>query len=69
MTLLASIALQEALGVFIGLYWLVRFVLDGWMGSGHWPAGWFFRCCRLALNLLFGFLAGTYNGVALWQLL
>lgn len=58
-----------ALAVFIGLYWLVRLVLDSWMGSSHWPAGWFFRLCHIMLNLLFGFLAATYLAVALWQLL
>ena len=59
-----------ALAVFIGLYWLVRLVLDWvWFGHREWPPGRLFVAAHVALELLFGYLAVVYLGVALWHLL
>ncbi|GAA1664024.1 hypothetical protein GCM10009765_11930 [Fodinicola feengrottensis] len=57
-----------ALAVFIGLYWLIRLLVDPWMGSGHWPTGRLFGLAHVALNLVFAFFAATYLILAGWHL-
>jgi alginate O-acetyltransferase complex protein AlgI len=57
-----------ALAIFIGLYWLVRLALDGWMGSAHWSTGLRYRLAHVALNLLLAFLSVTYLALAAWHL-
>lgn len=57
-----------ALAVFIGIYWLIRLLLDRWMGSTHWPTGRRFTLAHIALNLLFGFFAATCLALAAWHL-
>jgi VanZ family protein len=59
-----------ALAVFIGLYWLVRLVLDWvWFGHRDWPPGRRFVLAHVALELLFAYLAITYLGLAAWHLI
>jgi hypothetical protein len=58
------------LAAFIGLYWLVRLILDGvWFGHDEWPAGRRFVLAHLALDGLFGYLSVVYLGLAAWHLL
>jgi hypothetical protein len=59
-----------ALAAFIGLYWLVRLVLDAtWFGHGEWPRGWRFVLAHVAIDGLFAFFTVVYGGLAVWQLI
>jgi hypothetical protein len=59
-----------ALAAFIGLYWLVRLVLDWfWFGHGDWPPGRWFVLGHIALELLFAYLSLAYLAVVGWTLL
>ncbi|GAA0909210.1 hypothetical protein [Virgisporangium aurantiacum] len=58
-----------ALAAFIGLYWLVRVVVDATAFRGApWPRGWLFRLGHLALVALFGYFVVVYLGLAVWHL-
>lgn len=59
-----------ALGVagFIGVYWLVRLVLDFLvLPQAHWPKGPGMLAGHVALTFLFVCLTGTYLGVVVWH--
>ena len=59
-----------ALAAFIGLYWLVRLVLDWfWFGHNEWPPGKLFVAAHVALELLFTYLAAVYLALVAWHLL
>jgi hypothetical protein len=54
---------------FIGLYWLVRIVVDATAFRGApWPRGWLFRLAHLALVALFGYFVVVYLGLAIAHL-
>jgi hypothetical protein len=54
-----------ALAAFIGLFWLVRVVVDATAFRGApWPRGWAFRLGHLALFALFGYFVAVYLGLA-----
>jgi hypothetical protein len=57
------------LAAFIGLYWLVRVVVDATTFRGApWPRGWLFRLGHLALMTLFGYFVAVYLGLAVSHL-
>ena len=59
-----------ALAAFIGLYWLLRVVVDfTYYKHADWPEGRVFIVGHVLLILLFVFLSVTYLGVAVrhWQ--
>ncbi len=57
-----------ALAPFIGLYWLVRLLLEPfWFGHRDWPAGRRFVAAHIALDLLFAYLAAVYCGLVAWH--
>ena len=52
-----------ALAAFIGIYWLVRLILDGvWFGHAEWPRGRRWVVAHAALDGLFVFLTVVYLG-------
>jgi hypothetical protein len=54
---------------FIGLYWLVRIVVDATaFRSAPWPRGRLFRLAHLALVALFGYFVVVYLGLAIVHL-
>lgn len=54
-----------ALAAFIGLYWLVRVVIDATtFRNAPWPPGWLFRLGHAAVVALFGYFSVVYLGVA-----
>lgn len=54
-----------ALATFIGLYWLVRVVVDATaFRNAPWPPGLLFRLGHAALVALFGYFALVYLGLA-----
>jgi hypothetical protein len=56
------------LAAFIGLYWLVRLILDWfWFGHRDWPAGRRFVLAHIALESLFAYLAVVYLGLVVWH--
>jgi len=57
-----------ALAFFIGLYWLLRVVVDfAYYSHRDWPSGASFRVGHVLLNLLFVFLSGSFLSVAMWH--
>jgi len=57
-----------ALASFIGLYWLLRIVVDlAYSSDRDWPTGKLFRIGHVLLTSLFVFLSGSYLSVALWH--
>jgi hypothetical protein len=57
------------LAAFIGLYWLVRIVVDATAFRGApWPQGPLFRLGHAALLALFGYFAVVYLGLAVAHL-
>jgi hypothetical protein len=62
---------RAALGLatFIGLYWLVRLVLDAtYYSHADWPAGRAFAAGHALLNCLFAALTLIYLGLVAWHL-
>ena len=58
-----------ALATFIGLYWLVRLVLDGtYYSHADWPRGRAFVAGHVLLDCLFAALAVIYLGAVAWHL-
>lgn len=58
-----------ALATFIGLYWLVRLVIDFTAFRGApWPRGWLFRFGHLALVCLWIYFVMVYLGLAVSHL-
>lgn len=58
-----------ALAAFIGLYWLIRVVVDATAFRGApWPPGRLFRFGHAALVMLFGYFATVYLGLAVSRL-
>jgi hypothetical protein len=54
-----------ALAVFIGLYWLIRVVIDATtFRTAPWPSGRLFRLGHAALVALFGYFSIVYLAVA-----
>ena len=57
-----------ALALFIGLYWLLRIVVDfAYYSHQDWPAGASFKIGHVLLNSLFVFLSASYLSVAAWH--
>ena len=57
-----------ALAGFIGLYWLLRVVVDfTYYDHSDWPQGKAFVVGHVLLTLLFVFLSVTYLGTAVWH--
>ena len=57
-----------ALAAFIGLYWLLRVVVDfTYYEHADWPQGRAFVVGHVLLTLLFVFLFVTYLGVSVWH--
>ena len=57
-----------ALTAFIGIYWLLRVVVDfTYYEHADWPKGRAFVAGHVLLNMLFVFLLVTYLGVAVWH--
>jgi len=57
-----------ALSVFIGIYWLLRVVVDfTYFEHADWPKGRAFVAGHVLLTLLFILLLVTYLGVAVWH--
>jgi len=57
-----------ALTAFIGIYWLLRVVVDfTYFEHADWPKGRTFVAGHVLLTLLFVFLLVTYLGVAVWH--
>jgi len=57
-----------ALAFFIGLYWLLRIVVDfAYYSHRDWPAGVSFRIGHILLTSLFVFLSASYLSVAAWH--
>jgi len=57
-----------ALAFFIGLYWLLRIVVDfAYYSHQDWPAGFSFRIGHVLLTSLFVFLSASYLSVAAWH--
>ncbi|HKQ87003.1 MAG TPA: hypothetical protein VJS43_09550 [Candidatus Acidoferrales bacterium] len=55
-----------ALTAFIGIYWLLRVVVDfSYYDHADWPKGTAFVVGHVLLTCLFVFLAATYLGVSL----
>jgi hypothetical protein len=58
-----------ALATFIGLYWLVRLVLDAtYFSHEDWPPGGAFVVGHVLLDLLFAALTVIYLGLVAWRL-
>jgi hypothetical protein len=58
-----------ALAAFIGVYWLLRVVVDfAYYDHSDWPKGGAFVAGHILLTSLFIFLAATYLGVSLMHL-
>ena len=58
-----------ALAALIGVYWLLRVVVDfGFFDHSDWPKGGAFLAGHILLTSLFIFLAATYLGVSLMHL-
>ena len=56
------------LAVFIGLYWLLRVVVDfTYYSHRDWPAGRAFLVGHVLLTSLFVFLSTSFLGVTLWH--
>ena len=56
------------LAFFIGLYWLLRIVVDfAYYSHQDWPAGTAFRIGHVLLSSLFLFLSASYLSVAAWH--
>jgi len=59
-----------SLAIFIGIYWLLRVIVDfTYYSHADWPAGKSFVIGHLLLTLLFVFLCATYLGVSARNLL
>lgn len=59
-----------ALSVFIGIFWLVRVIVDfTWFGPSMYPKGRRFLIGHFVLTGLFICLTGTYLGLVGWHLL
>jgi len=57
-----------ALSAFIGIYWLLRVVVDfTYFEHADWPRGNAFVAGHVLLTLLFVFLVVTYLGVSAWH--
>jgi hypothetical protein len=57
-----------ALASFIGLYWLLRIVVDfAYYSHQDWPRGTAFRLGHVLLTSLFVFLSSSYLGLTLWH--
>src|SRR5215470_3149338 len=57
-----------ALAFFIGLYWLLRIVVDfAYYSHQDWPQGPSFKIGHVLLNSLFVFLSVSYLSVAAWH--
>lgn len=57
-----------ALAFFIGLYWLLRIVVDfTYYSHRDWPAGLAFRIGHILLTSLFVFLSTSFLGATLWH--
>jgi hypothetical protein len=55
------------LAAFIGLYWLLRIVVDfAYYSHRDWPTGTAFRIGHFLLTSLFVFLSTTYLSLTLW---
>lgn len=58
-----------AWALFIGLYWLLRIVVDfTYYSHGDWPRGRGFVFGHVLLTTLFCFLTATYLSLAIWHL-
>ena len=56
-----------ALAFFIGLYWLLRIIVDfTYYSHRDWPDGMAFRVGHVLLISLFVLLSGSYLSVAFW---
>ena len=56
------------LAFFIGLYWLLRSVVDfTYYSHRDWPPGLAFRVGHILLTSLFLFLSTSFLGVTLWH--
>lgn len=56
------------LSLFIGIYWLIRIVVDfAYFEHSDWPNGREFVLGHALLTALFVALSGTYLGLFLWQ--
>jgi len=56
------------LAFFIGLYWLLRIVVDfAYYSHRDWPSGASFRVGHVLLNSLFVFLSGSFLSVTMWH--
>jgi len=59
-----------ALSIFIGVYWLLRIVVDfAYYEHSDWPAGRGLIIGHILLTSLFAFLSATYLGVSIHSLL
>ncbi len=57
-----------AMAFFIGLYWLLRIVVDfAYYSHDDWPKGTSFQLGHILLTSLFIFLSASYLGVAAWH--
>ena len=57
-----------ALSAFIGIYWLLRVVVDfTYFEHADWPKGRAFVAGHVLLTMLFVFLVVTYLGVSVWH--
>lgn len=55
------------IAAFIGLYWLLRIIVDfAYYSHRDWPGGAAFRVGHVLLTSLFVFLSSSYLTVALW---
>lgn len=56
------------LASFIGVYWLLRIIVDlTYYSHQDWPSGATFRIGHVLLTSLFVFLSASYLSVALWH--
>lgn len=59
-----------ALAIFIGIYWLLRIIVDfAYYSHSDWPKGKGFAIGHVLLTLLFVFLSATYLAVSVHGLL
>jgi hypothetical protein len=57
-----------ALASFIGIYWLLRIIVDfAYYSHRDWPQGVAFRVGHYLLTSLFMFLSISYLSVTLWH--
>ncbi|HXY24861.1 MAG TPA: hypothetical protein VEI73_09435 [Candidatus Acidoferrum sp.] len=57
-----------ALAFFIGLYWLLRIVVDfAYYSHRDWPSGASFRVGHMLLTSLFVFLSASFLSAAVWN--